>query len=477
MILGTQTATNVIRENVEYAPNKLLDIYLPPILSRTHETVEPIAAQPNANAPMILILPSLIPPLSVTKNRRTYMQLALRFRRQGYAVVVPDIAYYPSCRVRSSVSDVRTVLAWIGTQAQTFGADPERIYVLGHGFSAHLALLTASQHAVVHSREKFLEASWEQQQQATGHEPSPLTKEEAVASPSHGSLAPHMSPSHEASDNEDDEEQDLTITNPGLQAKIDSVWAKTEAALTSSGPDTPRQPTNKVSDLERTCSALGHRHRHRHRESYPSSPAQTSPCPNDHSSKPLFPPVQPQWPRTAIPSSLAEAEDTMATMGLHDVELYAPEEAVPPVRGLILLGGVSDVVKAWRWERELNIEQLSWLRRSLGPSHTSCLLHSPAHLLTAARNILDAQLFPPKLLLIHGGQDTVVRMEQSTLLRDLLKDVGVEQVRMRAYRTLGHVDLLASVFLGMRRSLARLGDSVWTDMVSFDSDLKLDTRA
>lgn len=175
---------------------------------------------------------------------------------------------------------------------------------------------------------------------------------------------------------------------------------------------------------------------------------------------------------------MAEAEHTTITTGLNGVELYAPEEAVPPVRGLILLGGVSDVIKAWRWERESNREQLSWLRRSLGTNHTSCLLHSPAHLLTAARDILDVQLFPPKVLLLHGGQDITVRLEQSTLLRGLLNDLGVEQVCMRAYRTLGHVDLLASVFLGMHRSLARLGDSVWTDMVSFvDSDLEPEPHA
>jgi hypothetical protein len=79
------------------------------------------------------------------------------------------------------------------------------------------------------------------------------------------------------------------------------------------------------------------------------------------------------------------------------------------------------------------------------PLLTPRQLHSPAHLLYAAKNILDASLLPPKVLLIHGGRDACVDISQSTLL----VGCGVDSVRLRAYRELGHAEAVAAMFLGM----------------------------
>lgn len=44
---------------------------------------------------------------------------------------------------------------------------------------------------------------------------------------------------------------------------------------------------------------------------------------------------------------------------------------------------------------------------------------------------------------IHGGKDAVVDISQSTLLKTLLNGVGVEHVKLRAYRELGHAEAVA----------------------------------
>ncbi|CEH14242.1 Carboxylesterase and related proteins [Ceraceosorus bombacis] len=272
------------------------------------------------------------------------LSLALRFRRMGYCVVVPDISYFPAARMRASVIDLRLVLRWVGESCARYGGDPSRIHLMGHGLSAHLALLTLAQEAV-------------------------------VLSPSSGE-----------------------VTFPS-------------AAISSS-------PTNAQQH------AVG-------RE-----------------------------------QSLANAEASIPN-GLRRVEIYSPDVAIPPIAGLILVSGVSDVIKGFRNESDRGIEHLSVLRRACGPSHTACLLHSPAHLIYAAKNIVDASLFPPKILLIHGGKDSVVDVSQSTLLKTLLVGCGVGSVRLRAYKQLGHAEAIAAMFLGMGKAATRYQKQLLNDIADF----------
>lgn len=137
---------------------------------------------------------------------------------------------------------------------------------------------------------------------------------------------------------------------------------------------------------------------------------------------------------------------------------------------MILIAGVSDVIKGYRHESERGIETLSSLRRSVGPNHTACLLHSPAHLLYAAKNILDIGLLHPKFLLIHGGKDSVVPIEQSTLMKTLLTGVGLEHVKLRAYRELGHAESIASLFVGMGKRSTRYSRQILNDVKDFVED-------
>ncbi len=61
----------------------------------------------------------------------------------------------------------------------------------------------------------------------------------------------------------------------------------------------------------------------------------------------------------------------------------------------------------------------------------------------------------------------MVPVEQSTLLKTLLVGIGVEQVRLRAYRNLGHAESIACLFLGMARSYTRYTRQIADDIQSF----------
>lgn len=73
-------------------------------------------------------------------------------------------------------------------------------------------------------------------------------------------------------------------------------------------------------------------------------------------------------------SNNAESGSAAISNGLRRVEIYEPQIEIPPIAGVILLAGVFDVIKCFRGESDRGVEHLSVLRRSCGPSHTSCLV-------------------------------------------------------------------------------------------------------
>ncbi|SPO42306.1 uncharacterized protein PSFLO_07789 [Pseudozyma flocculosa] len=127
--------------------------------------------------------------------------------------------------------------------------------------------------------------------------------------------------------------------------------------------------------------------------------------------------------------------------GLKRVSIYEPEIEIPPLAGLLLFSGISD------------------------PHPVPASLSGAPPL--RGQNILDTRLLPPKVLLVHGGKDSVVPVEQSTLLKTLLVGIGVENVKLRAYRHLGHAESLACLFLGMGRANTRYTRQILDDVAAF----------
>lgn len=68
---------------------------------------------------------------------------------------------------------------------------------------------------------------------------------------------------------------------------------------------------------------------------------------------------------------------------------------------------------------------------------------SPSHLLFGAKEILEPDRLPPKVLIIAGGADNQVPYAQSVLLRTLFEGVGIP-VRLKLYREETHLGSLAS---------------------------------
>jgi hypothetical protein len=308
-------------------------------------------------APVVVFVPSPIPPLTWTRRRKTYLQLALRLRRMGYCVVVPDVVstvlavdkvqslscsstiqtFYPEARVDASVVDLRLVLRWVADNCEKYGGDPRRINLLGHGMSAHLAMLTLTQEAVVLSREGYLH-----DEQRRESERETMTRW-------------------------DDSEHDSATTIPhsngaGKKGSVRkaSTSSNEETAWVDDGNEDELPPgavmpgsVNLETSFGQSASSGG--------IPFPSSNSR------HHASNGSV-------ARKSHMNGNSESSGAAISNGLRRVEIYEPQIEIPPIAGVILLAGVFDVIKCFRGESDRGVEHLSVLRRSCGPSHTSCLV-------------------------------------------------------------------------------------------------------
>lgn len=544
MVLGTAAGSAVVKEGILYgspSPGKRLDVYLPPARSSSHhrrqDTNTPTASmsrstsvqdthhgsrrtrkhstlfgepppavgpdgrslddnstgdqtqnapnRPHTGAPVVVILPSSIPPIPWTGKRKLYLQLALRLRRMGYCVVVPDITFFPEAKVRESIVDVRLVLRWVGDHISRYGGDPEKIHLMGHGLSAHLALLSLTQEAVVLSlqgvlelqaerdrRNAALEDQWRQEDEErqshsadahhTGSPPRP-TKVAGQPSPS---LDSGFDPQAAASTSSSSSAARLRSNRLRQRTSSADAWVDDPVAFDHAGDDEDEAAANQdaAPGMVMPATPIGSSAAARATRNLASELEQ-----GGVSDAISFPSERERAKKSGSGNAPVDASllDIPIPNGLRRVEIYGPEIEIPPIAGLILFSGLSDVIKAFRHESERGVEDLSILRRSSGPSHTSCLLHSPAHLLYASKNLLDPHLLPPKILLVHGGKDEVIPIEQSTLLKTLLVGIGVQHVRLRAYRKLGHVESLACLFLGMGKGFKKYLRMIAQDLEDF----------
>lgn len=482
MVIGTTKGSRVVKEGILYGSpsrGKRLDVYLPADAPSPPQHTGPegfrstSAQQPSMSSngvPVIVVIPSMLGPLTVTSKRRLYLQLALRLRRMGYCVVVADITYYPESRIKSSIIDLRLVLRWTAKNCQRYGGDASKIYVLGHGLSAHLIMLTISQEAVVLSREGHLDRAYE--------------RERHMLRAKHGGGAEAASHArmhgYARGYGEHDEDEE---------------WLKSGEVRSSGSLRRSAVPAGAHTDAldenndEPVRLGLGETRRGSGDALAPDTSADRSEGWVDEADEtPSAPPghvmgATARFGSAAVSSSTTarKAEEAASILGsdayrkaeeevgngLRRVEIYEPEVELPAIAGVILLSGISDVIKGFRSESERGLEHLSYLRRATGPSHFNCLIHSPAHLLYAAKNIVDTRLLPPKFLLVHGGRDNVVPVEQSTLLKTLLVGIGVQQVRLRAYRNLAHAESIACLFLGIGRANTRYTRQISEDIAAF----------
>jgi acetyl esterase/lipase len=80
-------------------------------------------------------------------SKNDYRFVGTAFADQGYVVVIPDYSKYPAVKFPAFVQDGARALAWVSDNIQSYGGDPQRIYLMGHSAGAHIgALLTADPH-------------------------------------------------------------------------------------------------------------------------------------------------------------------------------------------------------------------------------------------------------------------------------------------------------------------------------------------
>jgi acetyl esterase/lipase len=75
--------------------------------------------------------------------KEIYRFLGADLAARGFLAVIPDYRVYPAVRYPGFVEDAAQSLRWAKEHAHRFGADPDRIFVMGHSAGAHIAAMLA----------------------------------------------------------------------------------------------------------------------------------------------------------------------------------------------------------------------------------------------------------------------------------------------------------------------------------------------
>jgi acetyl esterase/lipase len=122
---GTYNAqTNIA---YEAGDRHMLDVYVP--------------ANAKPSAPMIVFFYG---GSWQTGDRKNYLFVGEALASRGYIVVVPDYRRYPEVTFPAFMDDAAAAVAWSRAHASDFGANPQRIYLMGHSAGAHIAMLLAT---------------------------------------------------------------------------------------------------------------------------------------------------------------------------------------------------------------------------------------------------------------------------------------------------------------------------------------------
>lgn len=74
-------------------------------------------------------------------SRDLYPFLGTSLAAQGFVTVVPDYAVFPPAKFPEFIEDGARAVAFLRVRAREFGADPERLVLMGHSAGAHVAAM------------------------------------------------------------------------------------------------------------------------------------------------------------------------------------------------------------------------------------------------------------------------------------------------------------------------------------------------
>jgi acetyl esterase/lipase len=74
-------------------------------------------------------------------DKETYLFVAAALAERGIVAVVPDYRVYPLVRFPTFLEDAARSVGWVKRNAARIGADPARIFVMGHSAGAYIAAM------------------------------------------------------------------------------------------------------------------------------------------------------------------------------------------------------------------------------------------------------------------------------------------------------------------------------------------------
>jgi acetyl esterase/lipase len=77
-------------------------------------------------------------------SKGLYRYVAKALARRGYVAMIPDYRIYPEVRYPDFLADGALALRWAKDNAQKFGGNPERLFIMGHSAGAHIAAMLAT---------------------------------------------------------------------------------------------------------------------------------------------------------------------------------------------------------------------------------------------------------------------------------------------------------------------------------------------
>lgn len=101
-------------------------------------------AGPGGKAPLVVFIHGGGWRIGDKQNGAAGREKAAFFNAQGFAYASVNYRLSPDVMHPAHVQDVAAALAWLADHAVAEGADPARIFVMGHSAGAHLAALVAT---------------------------------------------------------------------------------------------------------------------------------------------------------------------------------------------------------------------------------------------------------------------------------------------------------------------------------------------
>jgi acetyl esterase/lipase len=74
-------------------------------------------------------------------DKRDYRFVGAALTELGFVAVLPNYRHYPEVKMPGFMEDAARAAQWAGEHAADYGADPQRLFLMGHSAGAHMAAL------------------------------------------------------------------------------------------------------------------------------------------------------------------------------------------------------------------------------------------------------------------------------------------------------------------------------------------------